>query len=86
VATIGGISGMVWGRLAKVRIVASSPEDTDSWLQDPNTRSKALAVFASTGAKIIVAGKAPPPGSADGWKRIGQSQYYLYALQRSPAF
>ena len=80
VAVIGGISGMVWARLDKLQVVASSSEAADSWMQDAGVRSRALSAFAATGAKAIVAERARPPEGPDGWKRIGQTPYYLYAL------
>ena len=78
VATVGGMGAMVWARLAKVRIVANLPDDTDFWFQGDDTRSRTLSAFAATGAKAIVA--ASPSGAKDGWIKIGQTEYYLYAL------
>jgi hypothetical protein len=78
VATVGGMSAMVWARLAKVRIVADLPDDADSWFQEPDTRSNTLSAFATTGAKAIVAVR--PSGAKNGWIRIGRTEYYLYAL------
>lgn len=80
VAVIGGISGMVWARLDKLHVVASSSEGSDSWMQDAGVRSRALSAFAATGAKAILAERTHPPDAPDGWKRIGQTPYYLYAL------
>ncbi len=80
VAVIGGISGMAWARLDKLEVVASSSEDADSWMQDAGVRSRALSAFAASGAKVIVAERTRPPEVPDNWKRIGHTQYYLYAL------
>jgi hypothetical protein len=80
VAVIGGITGMVWARLDGLQVVASSAEDADSWVQDAATRERVLSAFAATGAKAIVAEKAPPSESANGWARISQTPYYLYPL------
>ncbi len=78
VATVGGVSAMVWARLAKVRIVANLPEDGDFWSQESDARSRTLGVFATTGAKAVVG--VPPSGANDGWIRLGQTQHYLYTL------
>jgi len=80
VATVGGVSAMVWARLAKVRIVANLPDDADFWVQGTDTRSRTLSAFATTGAKAIVTETAPSSGSSDGWMRIGQTENYLHAL------
>lgn len=80
VATVGGFSGMVWARLAKVRIAADSPDDADFWRQEPEAWSKAVRAFVTTGARAIVAWRVPSAAS-HGWTRIGQTDYYLYALQ-----
>jgi hypothetical protein len=80
VATIAGMSSMIWARLAKVRIVADLPDDADPWFEGPDTRSRVLSAFAATGAKAIVAFRVPPSWSTDGWMKIGQTEYYLYPL------
>jgi hypothetical protein len=79
-AIIGGISGMIWARLAKVQIVANLPDDKDFWSQGPGAQSKALRAFASTGAKVVVAEAVPAVLATGGWMRIGNTDFYLRAL------
>lgn len=79
IAVIGGITGMIWSRLDRLQVVASSADDADAWMQDAATRERVLSAFAATGAKVIVAAKAPSK-SADGWVRIRQTPYYFYSL------
>jgi len=82
-AIIGGISGMIWARLAKTQIVANLPDDKDFWSQAPDARSKALSALASTGARVVVAEAVPAWAATAGWMRIGQTDFYVHAL--SPA-
>lgn len=83
IAIIGGISGMIWARLAKTQIVANLPDDKDFWSQGSDAQSKALSAFASTGARVVVAEAVAVLPANGGWVRIGQTDAYLHAL--SPA-
>jgi hypothetical protein len=89
VAIIGsGWDGMIWARLARVRIVAQiPPEDTDDfWLaSDPRVKVEVYDAFARAGAKAIVTEETPPSGGFADWQRVGSTQYYVHflALSRS---
>jgi hypothetical protein len=80
IATVGGVSDMLWARLAEVRIVANSPDDADFWFQGADIQSRALNAFATTGAKAVVSQRVSPGVPNVGWIRIGKTDYYLYAL------
>jgi len=84
VATVDGLSGVVWARLAKVRIIAGLPDDAVLWSQRSDVRLRVYSALATTGAKAIVTGSVPPSGSMDGWIRINQTGHYLYPLMRLP--
>ena len=83
IAIIGGISGMIWARLAKTQIVANLPDDKDFWSQGSDAQSKALSAFASTGARVVVAEAVAVLPANGGWVRIGQTDAYLHALSAS---
>lgn len=77
-----------WARLARVKIVAEAfywperPETTgnDFWQADPATRERLIQALAMTGASFIVSQLPPPIPDAPGWKRVGNSHYYVYRL------
>jgi hypothetical protein len=82
-----------WAYLARVKIIAEIyywPNLPDTlannfWKADPVTQERVIQAFAKTGARAIVSQSAPPSGSAAGWSRAGNSQYYLYWLDAKHA-
>ena len=80
----------VWAYLAQIRIVAEVhyfPHDlfdlsaNNFWAVDSATQAKVLQSLSSTGAIAAVSQFAPPTAVSSGWKRVGDSQYYLHWLQ-----
>ena len=91
VATLeyANIDHVHWARLARARIIAEiyfKPERAplaanDFWRIDPWKRSRAIAAFATTGARMIVSDREPPRSETAGWTRIGETGYYVYWLE-----
>jgi hypothetical protein len=53
------------------------------WAAAPSLKSQTIRAFATTGAKVIVAERAPTDAAtAAGWQRIGKTDYYAYLLTR----
>ena len=94
VATLeyANIDHVHWARLARARIIAEiyfkahEPlAANDFWRVDPSARRRAIAAFTTTGARMIVSDREPPRGETAGWRRIGETGYYVYWLERGPA-
>ncbi len=77
-----------WARLARVQIVAEIFSDSfrtdekDFWMVDEAVKSRIIETFAKAGANIIVANDVPPWATAEGWRRIGNTDHYVYFLPR----
>lgn len=82
VAVIGYGFDSFWARLARVKIVAEMMgwEADPFWLGDPDLQQDVLAVFASAGARAVVAEYAPPYARLDGWQQVESSNFYIYLL------
>jgi hypothetical protein len=79
-----------WAHLARVRIVAEVfywPQNlfdlsaNDFWAAEPTAQAKVLESLSKTGAIVAVSQLAPHSAVASGWKRLGNSQYYVYCLR-----
>jgi len=83
VASIGSGLEAYWAHLAQVRIIAEIPEKGPSFLAvDPLRRREVLDKFLEIGAKAVVTKNAAVAHSTEGWRQIGQTQYYVW---RAPA-
>jgi len=77
-----------WARLAKVQIVAEmfsdayGKDEDDFWTADKVVRARIIETFAKAGANIIVANSAPSWAAAEGWRRIGNTDHYVFFLTR----
>jgi hypothetical protein len=82
VAVIGYGFDSFWARLARTKIVAEMLEwqATPFWLGDSAFQQKVLTAFASTGAQAVVAENVPAYAKLPGWRRVGNSSYYIYLL------
>jgi hypothetical protein len=84
VAIIGsGWDGMIWARLARVRIVAQiPPEDANDFWGASNPRAKAevYETFATAGAEAVVTEETPPSVGFADWQKVGDTQYYVHIL------
>jgi len=82
VGFIGYSFGAYWAQLARVRIVADIPrEEADKfWVVSPTVRARALSAFCGVKVRAVVTDHVPVSGSAEGWERIGKTNYYAFAL------
>jgi len=89
VAYIGNSFGAYWARLAGVQIVAEMPDlriqgDKNFWDADDSVKSEAIRAFAKTDAKVIVAyikaRDVVNNAIANGWRRLGNTNFYIYNL------
>lgn len=86
VASIGNTMFHAWPRLARVRVVAEissrTPDDVEKfWAGDAALKARVVETFARTGARLVVAEGVPAwASSADGWRRIGATNFYVYVL------
>jgi len=84
VAIVGTGLHAYWARLARVKIVAEIIVENDKifWALNDSVKSKVLKTLTETGAKLIVAQNLPSYISASGWQRIGNTDYYVYVLEK----
>jgi hypothetical protein len=69
-----------WARLAGVSIVAEVPQEGTFWEAGPGLKTQVLSLFAKSGAKAVVTRDVPPLFSADGWKRVPDTAYFVLSL------
>lgn len=72
----------VWAHLARVTVAAEIPkEDIPTfWAADQAEKLQALEWLATTGAKVLVTRNVPSTAMSAGWRRIGDTDYYVLAL------
>lgn len=91
VASVGYAFNALWARLARVQIVAEvtsgsleapAPDARMFWTSDPSAQTRIIDLFAHAGAKAVVADKVPPGAATDGWHRVGDTDYYIYIIDK----
>lgn len=80
VAFIGISYEAYWARLAQVRIIAEAPEPDKFWAADDSTKNQAILTFEKAGARAIVTRTLPVNITNDGWRKIEDTDYYVYLL------
>jgi hypothetical protein len=82
VALIGVIAEQHLMRLAKVKAVAELRyrDEQEFWTGDASLQDRVFTAFAATGAKIVVATRAPVTAVKEGWMRLGNTGYYARLL------
>ena len=89
VASIGYAFDALWARLARVRIVseitsgsleAPRPDADIFWHAEASRQAAVLELLAQTGAKVVVANRVPPRAVTEGWRRVGETEYYVHVL------
>jgi hypothetical protein len=83
---VGGVGWMYsafWARVARVRIVAEVPSEGSPrfWSLDTAKRAAVMELFRDVGAKAVVSRGVPGDLAPAGWKRVGDTRYYVYLLQ-----
>jgi hypothetical protein len=83
VAFIGRSTRAFWAYLLKVRIIAEIRKDkiSDFWEADSEVRSRVINAFANTGVKAVVAEKPPAGTDLTNWRKIRQTDYYVFILR-----
>jgi len=86
----GFAAGSFWARLAKVQIIADigtgtefvpKPDVDKFWHAPDDVKRQVIEAFARTGAKAIVANYVPFGHSDPGWRRIGDTDHFVYFLR-----
>ncbi|HLA98089.1 MAG TPA: hypothetical protein VJL34_06520, partial [Anaerolineales bacterium] len=82
VGVIGYAFDSYWARLARLKIVAEmfGWEADPFYLGAPAFQSEVIQAFANTGASAIVAERVPPFADLDGWRRVGNTNYYILLI------
>jgi len=87
VAIIGsGWDGMIWARLARLRIICQIPpeEAVEFWrASDPRAKAEVYDAFAKAGARAVVTEETPPSEGFADWQRVGETQYFVHFLALS---
>lgn len=74
-----------WARLARVRIITEVSDEKSFWEANPTTRAKVLETIKNTGVRAIVQRpgfKLPDSAIALGWKKVGNTNYYVYFFNK----
>lgn len=84
VASAGNSFNCSWAYMAGVSIVAEAPDwaggETFWWTADPQAQERVLQAFAKTGAKVVVADRAPSPNWNSNWQEVGNTNYFVHSL------
>lgn len=83
VAYIGRSTRGFWAHLLQLRIIAEIRRDKigDFWDADANRKTQVINAFAGTGVKAVVAEKPPAVADLSNWRRIRETDYYVYMLR-----
>jgi hypothetical protein len=72
-----------WAHLARVKISAEIPDEDvlNFWAADQTKRAEVAKWLAATGARALVTRGVPGTAMSMGWSRVGDTDYYVLALQ-----
>ena len=81
-AFIGDSFRAFWANLSGTRVVAEVRRDKvpDFWQADAKVKGDLINAFARTGVKAVVAEKPPTGADLNGWKKLPNTDYYVYLL------
>ena len=84
VGFIGAGIEYYWAHLAGVRIIAEIPpkEQTRLIAADAARRQQVLALFSSVGAKAVLTKNADVANTAEGWRQIPGTHYFVWQQPR----
>lgn len=84
VAFIGNSFRAFWAHLLGVRVVAEVRRDkvNEFWQANATVKGDLIDAFARTGVKAVVAEQPPPGMDLSGWRKIRDTDYYVYLLHR----
>jgi 4-amino-4-deoxy-L-arabinose transferase-like glycosyltransferase len=82
VAVVGNGNWFYWARLGKFKIVSAIVgPDVPAFLQEtPEQKEEIYRLFAGTGAKVVVMAGPLSAEAGSGWRRIGNTAYYVHPL------
>jgi len=71
-----------WAHLARVKIAAEIPQEDvlNFWAAEQAERVEATKWLAFTAAKVLVTRGVPNSAMAMGWRKVGDTDYYVLAL------
>jgi hypothetical protein len=85
VAFLGNFLQPYGVRLGRLHLVAQMPGETpeieaDFWTASDPQKCRIIKTFSDVGAKFIIAEWAPSYASTLGWKRLNDTDFYVYTL------
>jgi hypothetical protein len=71
-----------WAYVAGVKIVSEIPQEDvlSFWAADQSQRVEAVNWLLSNGAKVLVTHGVPPTALSMGWRKVGDTDYYVLPL------
>ena len=89
VAVVGQVRGHTdcWAALDGLTIIGEIPSSgtAEYWAASPDQQARILRIFASAGAIAAVTYTTPASAATPGWRRIGDSPYYVHLLATETA-
>jgi hypothetical protein len=87
VGVIGYAYDSFWARLARVKIVAEMLDEdaNDLWQEGALARQDVLDAYANAGADAVVAEYVPDAVQLNDWHRVGNTNFYIYLLNKQAA-
>jgi 4-amino-4-deoxy-L-arabinose transferase-like glycosyltransferase len=84
VAVVGNGNWFYWARLGRFKIVSAivGPDEPAFWEETSEQKEEIYRLFAGTGAKVVVTAGPLSAEGGSGWRRIGNTAYYLHALSQ----
>ncbi len=84
VAFIGDSFRVFWAYLLGVRVTAEVRRDSviDFWQASPAVKGDVINAFAGTGVKAVITEEPPVGMDLSGWRKIRDTDYYVYLLNR----
>jgi hypothetical protein len=79
-----GLTNHAWAHLARVRISAEIPAEDmlRFWAADQEQRAGVENWLTATGARVLVAREVPETAVFMGWKKVGDTEYFILPLPR----
>jgi hypothetical protein len=76
------LSDHVWAHLGEVTIAAEIPQEDVLifWAADEAEKEQATEWLAASGAKVLVTRGVPSTALSSGWRRVGDTDYYVLEL------